>query len=104
MGKNLPPGSFSSPVRIDNLNIQEKGFGEMEKPVFISKSQKKIENKNGVPMLTTTLPISNNVVKASQLDASTIKANLQHLKANEKVKKLQTCTISYNNIYTNIKL
>jgi hypothetical protein len=90
--RQLPPGSFASPVKIANLNLNDKGFGEMEKPIFISKGQKTVtesqsEDKN-VPMLGNTQAISNEVVKASQLDATTVKARLKALKNNERFKKL----------------
>jgi len=91
--RKLPPGSFSSPVKIMNLNLKESGFGEMEKPVFITKGQKnlatnKSETKN-IPMTGPTQKISNEVVKPSQLDAQTIKNRLKDLKSEERVKKLK---------------
>ncbi len=74
-GKRLPPGSFASPVKMANLDVHPKGFGEMEKPVFISKGQKNLsttkknKGRHGVPLLPGqhSAPITNTVVKASQL-------------------------------------
>lgn len=71
--RQLPPGSFSSPVKIANLNLEEKGFGEMEKPVFISKNQKNVKSQNNqanLPLSPETglsQPIDNDIVKTAML-------------------------------------
>jgi hypothetical protein len=68
LGKRLPPGSFSSPVKIGNLNLEEKGFGVMEKPVFISKNEKKNTNTNtNIPIVGNTQSLTNAVTTAAQL-------------------------------------
>lgn len=90
LGKTLPPGSFSSKVQIGDLNLDEKGFGAMEKPVFISKGQKKIENKanDKIPIVGKSAPISNSVLQASQMDTKAIKQHLAGLKSEDREKKL----------------
>lgn len=93
LGKRLPPGSFSSKVQIADLHLNEKGFGEMEKPVFITKSQKKIENKN-IPIVGNSQPISNTIEHAAQLDTKTIKQNLKALKNKKRDDKLNVLTKS----------
>ena len=74
--EKLPPGSFSSPVRVADLGLQEKGFGIMEKPVFISKGQKVSTNsqnngesksRTNIPIVGNSAPLTNVVVKSSQL-------------------------------------
>ena len=65
----------------------------MEKPVFITKSQKKIENKN-IPIVGNSQPISNTIEHAAQLDTKTIKQNLKALKNKKRDDKLNVLTKS----------
>lgn len=89
--RRLPPGSFSSPVQIGNLDFAEKGLKELEKPVFISKKQNLIT----APMEGNSQKISNVVENAAQLDAATIKRNLKQLKEDEKSTRLNICIIIF---------
>lgn len=85
----LPPGSFSSPVRIQNLDLNEKGLKNLEKPVFISKGQKSTNESNTVPLEGNHAPISNTVQSVANLDVQEIKQRLGNLKEAERTKKLK---------------